>query len=191
MNWFSPDELVALVSSLALTDVRVVPRIGSNRDGETFSMGHELRARFGDDSLRMTFDRVGVGAECLACWSFPDDDPRLAVWIVRREMRAPRARADRVATTCVAEFDRVFALECDPPSAGPSLIDRALAMRIVNPAAAFVLESFVAIRRGEDGVPGISGWIRTPARADEVVAGFALVLALRNRIVAAGVGENG
>lgn len=184
MNWFSPDELVTLVSSVALDDVRVAPRFGSDRPGERFSMGHELHARFDRAALTISFERVADRPECRACWSFHDDDPAMTLWIVRPEVRGPPARVDRLVSTGVPEFDRAFAFECDPQRLGRNLIDRDLALRLVAPASGVSFESFVATGRGEDGVPGNSGWVRSATRPDAVAAGFAVVRALRERIVA-------
>jgi hypothetical protein len=189
MNWYSPDELKALASAVALTDVLVVSRFGSDRPGEKFSMGHELHARFDRAPLTISFDRVGDRAECRTCWSFHEDDPCMTVWIVRPENRGPPARLDRLVSTGVPEFDRAFAFECEPPRLGRDLIDRELALRLVDPAAAVAFESFVATRRGEEGVPGNSGWVRSATRPDAVAAGFEVVRALRDRIVAASLRE--
>jgi hypothetical protein len=185
MNWYSRDELLSLVGSIAFSEVQIAPRIGSDRDGETFSMGHEIRAVHRGARVVASFDRVGVGAEVRACWAFGDDDPPLTMWLTRKAMRGPPVRPERHVSTGWRAFDETFVLECLPRESAQRVFDRGALERILtDDARSIALESFAAHPTGDRGVPGISGWVRTAARADAIASGFDLVLELRKRILA-------
>jgi hypothetical protein len=167
-----------LIVDVPIEVIEVRPRVGVTREGISFAMGHDLRARFDASDVLVIINPTRVAALYAVQWSFEAEVPPVSLVVQRRQMGVVDGRGVK---TGVRAFDKLFKLECDPPQIAARLLDDVVAKRLAADGNC-MLDDIVAIGHDRPGVPGFTTHFRAAPRAAAVAESFLITLELRRRI---------